>query len=261
MSYKVQQQFFTEIIIKSTDLISYEYNVKEFEIEVYHKDIKENNYNKLNSYKVPVIKKDNLKYVGAKDIIIDKCIVHDWYAFRIRTIKTNGKKSKWSGFKFEQAGDNSNEINLTVPTSDAVTMSSTSVIFNVNLDNIPSDFKELQWIVKTKTTTDLGSNTAPTPIPSTPEVSDIPTYTTTDVNNPQITVVGDRKTWFYCWVRAVDQSGNYNNDGWVYLGAGRVQPIDMQVDSDETPPDGTLPYNFIGNANFSSVTAEKNFIY
>ncbi len=231
-------KYLTKIIIKSSELESYEQDVKSFQIEVYLGD-----ENKptilLNSYESGAKKIDDFKYKGTNDVVVENMEVGHYYWFRTRLIKQNGETGQWSDFTSERAGDLINEL---IFTSKEVISKSTAVTFRVTASPIPEDFDKFAWKFTTQTANLLDNPDNPPAEPTAPDLNAVPDFETTALDDISISFNESRKKWWHVWVRALDKSGNISpteNNGWYYVGCGKIQVIEPTSDIDDKPPYNT----------------------
>lgn len=224
---------YTTVIIQTSKIQIVENKVKDFEVRVYHVE-SDNTLTYIKSVNVQAKKKNDFVYIGAKDIEIDNLIFGEQYAFQVIAHKADGTVSPATNYVYKTAGDNTNPLTFSDPVVDKT---STAVTFSVTPNNVPEDFEEFHWIIREETC-DLNATTPPkdhTAVDQ-PENDEVPTFITTDLNNPHVSVTKNRTTWFYCWVKALDTSGNAGPDGWFYVGDGKIQAVSGTSDMDNVPP-------------------------
>lgn len=224
---------YTTLVVQASKIEIVETNVKDFGIRVFHVE-PNGSLTYIKTVVVEAKKKNDFVYIGAKNIEIKDLVFGEQYALQAIAHKTDGTFSMPTPYVYETAGDNTNPLTFSDPVKDAT---STAVTFSITPNNVPNDFEEFHWIVREEAC-DLNATTPPKDhsVIDQPDNDEVPTFITTDLNNPHISVTKNRTTWFYCWVKALDTSGNPGPDNWFYVGDGKIQAISDTSDIDNVPP-------------------------
>jgi len=240
VKYEKLVEKYSSLIIEGKKLETYENNVSDFNIEV-KSPTGDISYHHIQAYK-----KNDFIYAGLDNLVINNLKNGDIYQFRVRVTKNDNSYSNWSQWWSETVGDVTNELtfspkldNSTPPVDISVVNTSTSTTFSVTINNVPSDFDSFEWVVQELPANLTDNPLSPPTAPIAPSTNYAPDYTTTSLNDASISLTKNRTTWFYCWIRALDKSGNIGSQGWYYIGAGKISSIDSQSDQDDMPPDNT----------------------
>ncbi|HEX2868749.1 MAG TPA: PQQ-binding-like beta-propeller repeat protein [Ignavibacteriales bacterium] len=245
----------TNVIIRKESLISLEQDTKEFEIEGYTGTTETQINTPALKATVPAAKKDDFTFIGANDVIFKNLPIGSYYYFRARIITSRGEAGQWSEFTSELIGDNVAGMTFITTGYPKVIMDSSAVIFRVAIDQVPADFKEFQWYFL-RAAANLTDTTPPTQ-PAYPGKDVIPNLNPTTFTQEGSSIIsevrfsGDKLNWYHVWARAVDKSGNSApdktvNNGWLYVGCGKVLAFNAQTDQDNLPPDGTKTVKMTG---------------
>lgn len=142
------QIFRSNVIINSASLITTEQDANYFEIIGFNgggSGVLEEKPSLRAT--IAVRRYNDLVLVGAEDCVFKNLIKGDTYWFQARIVTNSGLASNWSNLTSEVVGDNTNDITISNP---VVTTDSTGVLFKIEVDKIPSDFKEFQWVYTTE---------------------------------------------------------------------------------------------------------------